>query len=179
MTQNQLKQIVVLKNIGVSGAKTGDVLRIIDHPNVQAILQQVNLISITAGGNDLIDAAKKYLKDQNPAHFYNALVQCKENYSRILGSIRNIKSRSKSKYIIRVTNLYNPFPQISQAVVWVQQFNLHIKIFQGSEIAVANLYEPFLGREKELLSFDHIHPNFRGYQVIAQQLHSLGYDSFS
>jgi lysophospholipase L1-like esterase len=37
------------------------------------------------------------------------------------------------------------------------------------------VYHAFLGREKELLFLDGIHPNPKGYKVIAEQMHQLGY----
>jgi lysophospholipase L1-like esterase len=54
-------------------------------------------------------------------------------------------------------------------------FNGHLISFADDKIAVTNLYTAFKGNEDELLSFDRVHPNPKGYQVIADELDELGY----
>lgn len=51
LVQQSLKQPVVIKNMGVSGAATGDVLAIVNRDSdTRFILQAADIITITAGG---------------------------------------------------------------------------------------------------------------------------------
>lgn len=55
-------------------------------------------------------------------------------------------------------------------------FNRQLNSFDnGKTIRVADIYSVFKGRQEDLLSKDHIHPNNLGYQEIAHTLTQLGY----
>jgi lysophospholipase L1-like esterase len=140
------------------------------------LTQQAEVISITAGGNDLNDAAKQYQVDGNVKVFKSALKKCQENFRQILDMIHDLKSGHSKRYIIRVADLYNPYPQLKEGVIWIQRFNKHLRSFEGENLLVADIYHAFLGREKELLYLDQVHPNVKGYKVMAEQMHRLGYD---
>jgi lysophospholipase L1-like esterase len=179
LAQQKFLQPVAIENMGVSGATTGDILSIVrSNSQARSILQEADMITITAGGNDLVDAAKDFLFTQNQDVFMKALIRCKKNYDGIVAGIRSLKSGQRS-YLIRTVDLYNPFPSIPDANQWVQRFNRHIESFEDGNVKVAKIFRLFQGRETELLSFDRFHPNGRGYELIAEQLHKQGYSPLS
>lgn len=176
MTEKRLGQCVYSINLGISGATTGDLLRVVHgSPEIRHILARADIITITAGGNDLIRAAQRYAMQTNPEVLQQALVQCRENYGKIVDSIRKLKANRSRPYIIRAVDLYNPLPQVPAAAGWVQRLGQHIESLECANFQVARIYSLFAGREKELLSSDKIHPNAAGYRVMAQQMSQLGY----
>lgn len=176
MTDKRLGRRVQSVNLGITGAATGELLRVVHgSPEVRHILAHADIITITAGGNDLIRAARRYAIQSNPESLQQALVQCRENYAKIVHTIRKLKDRSSKPYIIRAVDMYNPLPQIPGAAEWVQRLGLHIESLECGNFQVARIYHLFVGKEKELLSPDRIHPNAIGYRVMAQQMCLLGY----
>jgi lysophospholipase L1-like esterase len=167
---------VMLEKAARIGATTGDIVKLLEgNRRIQSLIRQADIITITAGGNDLIQAAKQFQFFGNVESFMSALRKCQENVRHIVNTIHQLKIGQSNRYIIRMADLYNPYPQINEGVFWVKQFNQHLRSFEGLNLRVADVYHAFLGRERELLFLDHLHPNAYGYRVIAQQMNRLGY----
>ena len=77
--------------------------------------------------------------------------------------------------MIRVVNLYNPFPEQQFSTYWVRAFNRHLEsCARGEKVKVVDVYSLFKGREAELLSEGGIHPNMSGHYVFANALVKTG-----
>ncbi|SDM68854.1 Lysophospholipase L1 [Fictibacillus solisalsi] len=180
LTEHALLKMYDLHNYSKNGYTTQDVLASIEEPKVRKALQRSEIITITAGGNDLIKAGKKYLLNKQEAELHMTLKECQKNMSRILKQIIQLKEKGRSSYIIRLTNIYNPYHRWDTAYKWVRLLNRHIENFQTlPNVKVADIYSLFVGREKELLSWDSIHPNSVGHRVIAQAVYDTGYGRLS
>ncbi|MGF7048664.1 lysophospholipase L1-like esterase [Paenibacillus sp. DS2015] len=178
LAEYHLQTSVTYDNLGVIGLTTqGQYDLISRNLTFRQSLQQANIITLSIGGNDLIRAART--TGVTSQHFNKALAHCQTNFEHIIKGLHQIKRNGNQRYIIRVIGLYNPLPQIEEASYYVQRFNQYIERFQSATLEVANIYPLFYGRERELLSLDHIHPNSRGYRIIADQLNRLGYRPLS
>jgi lysophospholipase L1-like esterase len=159
---------------GKSGATSQEIAKSVQFPVIREAIKHADIITITAGGNDLIHAAKAFLKTKNQQEFMKALDHCHVNIQQLLHEIDYIKGRDP--YIIRALNLYNPFTSISGTDQWVTAFNRNIEgLLSRKNGRVADIHSLFFGKEKELLAGDHVHPNDKGYIIIANALHGLGY----
>jgi lysophospholipase L1-like esterase len=105
----------------------------------------------------------------------SALEECKQNFSSIMGTLMQLKGGTRQSFIIRTVGLYNPYPQVDEATEWVLQYNRHASQYSSRVCGLASIYNDFAGNERGLLSIDHLHPNGRGYRVIAEKLDALGY----
>ncbi|MGE8205156.1 GDSL-type esterase/lipase family protein [Heyndrickxia sp. NPDC080065] len=176
LTRKTVEMPIFPSIFGKSGATSGDILNNLNHPFISTRVKDAEIITITAGGNDLIGAAKAFLQNKNEKDFLIALENGKKNLSKIINRIMNLK-HSQGPYIIRMINLYNPFPNIAGADKWVEEYNHNIeRLANPPIIQVANIHDLFHGKEKELLAHDHIHPNNKGYLIIANALFQLGYE---
>lgn len=174
-----LSQQILTKRISYqkharSGATTEDILAMLNAPIVREAVKCANVITITGGGNDLINAAKEFLINKNEECISHAIKQSGKNISKILEKIHHLNKQEK--YILRLQNLYNPFSDIPIADEGIRTFNLLINRF-GRElnVKVADIYSVFKGNEKALLSSGGIYPNRRGYYQMAIALSKLGY----
>ncbi|MEH7387867.1 GDSL-type esterase/lipase family protein [Bacillus sp. JJ1521] len=174
MSQQIIKKPILYQKHARSGATTGDVLNMVNSPNVTEAIKCANIFTITAGGDDLINAAKQFLRNKNEENISQAIKLAQNNYSKILERIHKIDKQDK--YILRLTNLYNPFPDIPIADEEIKRFNSLINRF-GRElnVKVADIYSVFKGNEKALLSKGGVHPNNKGYYQMALAIGRLGY----
>lgn len=176
LAEKELEDRVSLQIFAHSGFKTQDILKEMDNPYIRKYLNAADIITITAGGNDLIQAARKYKSDGNENDFQMALKECNENLLKCLKELYRIKHDTFRPYIIRLINLYNPFPEDQLAVKWINKFTQLLRgLSKEPHVEIVDVEKSFSGHEQEYLSMDHIHPNNRGYEIIAKNLHMLGY----
>lgn len=178
LTRQTLKRPIAPVVFGKIGATSADIANSLNYPTIIEGIKRSEIITITAGGNDLIDAAQNFLQTKNEKEFLVALDNCNKNLTTIVERIKSIK-RDHPSYIIRMINLYDPFSDIPGTDKWVEAFNRSIERHSQSPIIkVANIHDLFAGKEEMLLANDHIHPNDHGYAIIADALHHLGYGEF-
>ncbi|WP_223069851.1 GDSL-type esterase/lipase family protein [Paenibacillus caui] len=178
MAEVRLKSFVAYSNLGVNGLTSAELdQRVGRSAAYRQALRAADMITVSIGGNDLIRAARLAQggKGSVPRNLAGSLKECKRHFSSIMGKIYRLKKGARKPYIIRVVGLYNPYPQIEEATDWVIQFNRFASRYSSRVCAFANIYSTFAGKEKELLSLDHLHPNGRGYRAIAEQLNAFGY----
>jgi lysophospholipase L1-like esterase len=177
---DELHDLVYVQTHAHPGFQTADVLLELKNDLVREQLQSADIITITAGGNDLIEAARKYQDDKNEDDFSSALKKCMENYHKIMNEIKVLKKESINPYIIRLVDLYNPLPQDPLAEKWIKKFNSQLKGFvKAPFVSVAQIEKVFKGHETQYLSLDGVHPNDFGYEKIADVLNQLGYGELS
>ena len=175
MTERTLRRKVFVRKIAKNGATTEDLLRILDNRFVQRAIRFADIITITIGGNDLIDADDFYSKHRDARIFSSSLFKAQHNIASIIEKIAYIKSYHLNHTAIRIANLYNPKLENPMANYWINHYNLFLEQLQNGNILIANLYNAFYARDKELLIFDDKHPNAKGYQVMANVFYGLGF----
>ncbi|MBP2001435.1 lysophospholipase L1-like esterase [Paenibacillus shirakamiensis] len=182
MAEAKLKDVVINQNLGVNGLTSPELeQRVLYHPLYQQALTQADLITISIGGNDLIRAGRalQIAPDRAPQILGQSLDTCQRSFGNIVRSVQKIKAGSTSPYAIRVVGLYNPFPQIQEGSEWVRQFNAFASGFSNKNFAFADISGAFAAQGRELLFWDGVHPNGRGYRTIAGQLDKLGFKPLS
>lgn len=178
MAEARLRTPVRLTNLGVNGLTTdGLEQRLKGDNSFRLAVREADLITMSIGGNDLIKAAKA--AGTRPGELspllQKSLRNCKRNISDIMSTMSQLKAGMPKPYIIRIVGLYNPYPQVNEATEWVRQFNRYASGYSSRVCGFASIYNEFAGNERGFLFIDHIHPNGRGYRVIADKLDSLGY----
>lgn len=176
LAQRKLKRQVQLVNTGVNGAASGEILsKINKNKEIQNTLKEAQIITITAGGNDLLDAAKPFFYQGETLYLYRAVKSFHENIQKIIQVIKSTKKGSKEKFMVKLIGLYNPFPMVPEAAFWVKAFNKQMEKVAKPPIEIVPTYQLFAGKEEEYLYEDHIHPNQKGYEAIAKKVHQSGY----
>ncbi|MCA0988278.1 GDSL-type esterase/lipase family protein [Guptibacillus algicola] len=161
---------VNLQKYARNGATTGDVRSWLEQSLPIAL---GDIITITAGGNDLIDAAEEFALTNNEAALQEALMSSCSNMKWIVEYL--VKIANEKPQMIRFVNLYNPYPDLHFAEEWIKKFNKNlISCTKNEDVEVADVFNLFKGREGCLLSFDGIHPNECGQFLIAEALIKTG-----
>ncbi|WP_235775326.1 MULTISPECIES: GDSL-type esterase/lipase family protein [Paenibacillus] len=178
MSEVALRSFVAYTNLGVNGLTTSELeQRVRYHPLFRQSIREADLITVSIGGNDLIHAAREAggQSRSSQAVFDRALQESKGHLAAVMSRIYQEKQGASNPWLVRIVGLYNPYPQMAGASDWVQRFNRQLAQYCGRECAFADIYDSFAGHERELLSIDRLHPNGRGYRLIADRLQSLGY----
>ncbi|KQY83044.1 lysophospholipase [Paenibacillus sp. Root52] len=178
MAEINVRTFVSMDNMGMNGLTSGELLQMVSsHNRVRQSLREADIITISIGGNDLIRTFKASNGVPGTSKMTQVLGDTRNHVSQIMKQIRQLKGNSV--YMVRTIGLYNPFPQAAEAAYWVQQYNSFLNGAGSRYYACAQVYDRFLGHERELLFWDRVHPNARGYRVIADQLNRTGYIPFS
>jgi lysophospholipase L1-like esterase len=174
-----------LKNVSVSGATSGDILREGDQVD-QAVAEieargEAEIISIDIGANDLLALAgnnSPCLDEPSGKACQDALAQTlvtlQRNFSTALQRLREAAPDAE----IYVLDLYNPYSgsgasQELIAAVGVQQINGVITATARNpevDVKFVSIHDVFEGRARQWITSDGIHPNNDGYRVMAEGL---------
>jgi lysophospholipase L1-like esterase len=166
-----LKVPVHLKHAGTNGATTSELLQTLESdPQIQQDIQEADIITITAGGNDLIQAAIPFFYQGDPVYLKSALQTYESNYKKLMLQIEALRKGIQKPYLMALIGLYNPLPQVPDAAYWVQRFNLFLRKLEQPHIHIVQVYDAFVGQDSCYLSEDAIHPNEQGYDVLARQV---------
>jgi lysophospholipase L1-like esterase len=176
LAEQATRKKVVLHNTGKVGATAGEILLFIKQDaDVRSYVQQADIITVTAGGNDLIQAAKTFYYDRDSNVLMTALVQYAKHMRQLIRELKRMKQNKSRPCMIRLIGIYNPLPEFSESVFWIKRFNAQLYRLENDSIRVVDVYDAFMASEAELLSDDRFHPNAEGYQLIAEMTHKQGY----
>jgi len=161
---------VHLDNLAVSGQTSDQLLQSLEDRDLLAKIRQSDLISITIGGNDLLKAV---LRHGNP---FDALMDFQHIQKRYLDNLQSILERIRRhnpQAPVLITSLYNPVepeePYFPIARKLLQKWNAGMKkvVHAYPAAAVIDVDRRLLPDNRNWLA-DEIHPNDRGYQLMAE-----------
>ena len=177
MSEACLQQGVYCDNLGVNGLTSAGLHeRIMRDHVMRESLRAADIITLSAGGNDLIRTARSAGGHPGRYELDQAMHRCQHNIHQCISEIHRLKAGGGRPYMIRAVGLYNPYPYWEEAGIYVERFNGFLGSLDGwGSFRTAFVSSRFHGREQEMLSFDGLHPNYRGHRVIAEQLCRLGY----
>ena len=149
-------------NLGVNGARTRDLLRQIEAPNVQGLLRESNVIVISIGGNDLWGGADwRSAPPRDPQQAMNdVLSRIDEVVERVRGA--NPKAR------VFFVGLYSPMGRM--LAPYVAQWNARMLERFGGDADFTIVQTADLFSHRDRLSLDRFHPNGEGYELIARRI---------
>ncbi|MET3682832.1 lysophospholipase L1-like esterase [Alkalibacillus flavidus] len=171
-----LRQPVRTEVVARKGMTSGDLITALNDDYLRMRVAQSHVITITVGGNDLLQAHQQFLNTLNPVSFERAEQLFYEHITDLLFEIYLLKSLHPTPYFIRLIGLYNPFPQLPYSAFWINRFNAILQSMTSSVVRYVDLMSPFTQYGRRALAWGGIHPNRRGYRLITQALIESGYN---
>src|SRR3712207_6799443 len=170
---------VEVLNLGQSGQTSSQLLRALrSDPSMRRALGEAEVITFNIGINDLGHAGEAYENgacggSDNQECLRSAVESFKENWDALIAELLGLRSTEDAVirtagigYTPRVDKIFEPY---------VEEVNRHIATAAANhDIPYA---QPYL--DERFMSPDGVHPNDRGYEVIADQLRELGYGPLS
>jgi lysophospholipase L1-like esterase len=154
-------------NVAVNGARTGDLLQVLDRPNVQQLLRESNTIIVSIGGNDLWGG-----NDWRNAAPPNPDAAMNDVMARIETAIEKIRAANPKARIFFV-GLYNPFvstPMGKQLTPLVNRWNARLLDHFGNDPDFTLVQTADLFSHRDRLALDRFHPGAEGYALIARRI---------
>lgn len=189
MMERAVGRPIQVYRAGVTGETTEEILyRLTTDIDLQRAIGTAHILSLTAGGNDLLQAARLFLAKRDPQLLKAALREFTLNIRGLLDTIERIRLQSADQsgrepvdrlLVMRICNLYNPFPVIEETGYWVNRFNREWRPYETSFVRIVNLHDAFQYRTDELIGEDMVHPNEQGYRLMAEAADAIGYDGLS
>jgi lysophospholipase L1-like esterase len=195
--QQDTSRRVTLVNLSRSGWTSLDLLTALrQDSNFRQQLEKANVVTFDIGGNDLLNARSKFLRNEcggpdNLDCFRSAVARFNANWDDIVEEILSIKNPSST--IMRTMDLYNPFiavhlerGDLEKLNPFLDQVNSHIaQSAAANGISMAPVHNLFNGPSgtddpvnQGFIAADALHPNDAGHAAIANELRNLGYSPF-
>jgi lysophospholipase L1-like esterase len=153
-------------NLGVSGARTTDLLHQLASPGVRRVLSESNVIIVSIGGNDLWG---DNFRNGPPA---NAEKTMDDVLGRIVEVVHVVRTSSPHARVF-VIGLYNPFlstpfGHLLDAPVHHWNAKLIDRFADDSLVTIVQTSDIFAYNDR--LSMDRFHPSADGYERIARRI---------
>jgi lysophospholipase L1-like esterase len=171
LVQELMKKHVKAKtavNLAVNGARTADLLQLLDSNNVRTLIGESNAIVISIGGNDLWGGGTDW-RSAPPKDPDAAMAGVLDRIEHILHVVRAANPTSR----IYLIGLYNPFaatPAGPTLTPLVNRWNGKLLERFGGDPNLTIVPTSDLFSHHDRLSADHFHPNDEGYQLIAERI---------
>ncbi|MFJ7977697.1 S-layer homology domain-containing protein [Peribacillus sp. NPDC096379] len=165
------------KEFAIPGYTTQNVLADLTvKSELREAVRQANLITISAGANDLLKIAKtdpeKNILILDPATVKSTLGTLAKNYTMILQTIKELNPNAS----VYVMGYYFPFPYLSdeqkpQLIELTKTLNQTIQLATDQGATFVPVYDKFGDDTKKYLpNPENIHPNQEGYQLMSDAL---------
>lgn len=162
---------IIPSKFAKNGATSGEIFQMAQLPPIAQALGQSSIVTITSGGNDLIDGGLSFLRTHQIQTIETAIETALANNCRILNCVAHLQQINNVNGNILLLNMYNPFQSIEEADRGIQSYNHRLQQLGGIPgVKIVDIYHVFKGHLPYLLSSDGIHPNSEGYEVIANTL---------
>lgn len=154
-------------NLAVSGARTADLLTLLESQNVKTVIAQGNAIIVSIGGNDLWGGSD--WRNAPPADPEAAMNAVLDRIERVVAVVREVNPSAR----VFVVGLYNPFnsPPFGATVsALVNRWNAKLtqRFASDSNVTVVQTADLFSHRDR--LALDRFHPGAEAYTLIARRI---------
>jgi lysophospholipase L1-like esterase len=153
-----------VSNLGINGARTIHVLRLLRTPAARSVIAASDAIVLSIGGNDLYgDSIARMMTLVWPQH---AITRTLDRVAVIVSRIRAINPEAR----IYVLGLFDPYrSQFLDKMVASWDSRLIARFADDTNIDVVRIADLF-AFTNALSSIDRFHPSAAGYALIAQRI---------
>lgn len=169
---NDKKEIASFENYGKRGNRTDQLLERLEQPEIAASISNADIIFITIGANDVMKVAKENITNLSMDDFGNEKSRYNARLHRIFQSMNDLNPESD----IYLLGFYNPFekyfPEIKELDMIVDNWNQESRTVTDvyDNVTFIPTKDLFDEPDMDLFSDDNFHPNYLGYERIAERV---------
>lgn len=164
--------VVEVDNRGKRGRRSTTLLELLKEGHYDKELQEVQLITMTMGGNDVMKVVKEDLLSLKRERFDKERVKYAKRYTEILA---NIRERNKTVPIILI-GFYNPFSIVTEENnefdTIIDEWNNVMEELASEDpracyVEVSDLFD---SNDDMVYHSDFFHPNASGYEKMTERI---------
>jgi len=169
---NAEEELVTIENLGVRGNRSDQLLERLENPEVEAAIEQADIVLVTIGANDIMKVLRENITDLNIQDFLHENGLYEERLFEVFSGLEEINPRSD----IYLLGFFNPFDKYFQEIPELNQIvnewnETGVKVAEDFDsmtfIPIEDLFDD---HDEELFADDNFHPNDEGYRRIAQRV---------
>ncbi|MGM8211489.1 SGNH/GDSL hydrolase family protein [Virgibacillus sp. W0430] len=169
---NETESIVQFDNYGKRGNRSDQLLKRLDEPEISASLKKADIVLITIGANDIMQVFKENFTNLTLREFEHERLQYENRLEMIFTKVRDINP-TISIYLL---GFYNPFDKYFKDI---KELNMIVDGWNRTGEQVTQAFDQsyfiptndlFNDKTVHLLAEDNFHPNYLGYQRIAERV---------
>lgn len=163
---------IIFSNYGVRGNRTDQVLERLDYPDVKADIRRADIVLVTVGANDIMEVVKQNFTNLT----YEPFVEAQAGYEERLTAILNTISTYNYNADVYLLGFYNPFHEhfsdIEELEIIVDDWNQISENVASSfdKVTYIPIKDLFVDQTTHLFAEDNFHPNYEGYQKMADRV---------
>lgn len=174
MIEKTLGEKVILSTLARPHYRTKDILELFQNQNVIRSIQESQMIVLSVGQQDFLEAMESWKKTKDKNVFNQAYNLCKSNVDDIIFNIRDLKKERKENYMLMIIAPHNPYPEQYYAENWIKRFNNHLECRANlSNLHALNLNDLFKDHFQTWCTKDLQYPNRIGHEEMAKRLHEI------
>ncbi|CAH0232830.1 MULTISPECIES: GDSL-type esterase/lipase family protein [Peribacillus] len=164
----QSEQKVSFWNYGIKGQETDGVMKQLDDYRIKTKLDEADTFIVYIGTNDLINSNGGDLEKISD----RKIIEGKREYISHLKKITSTLIEANDKADILVVGLYNPIKGNQKLEKHIRDYNLSIKGIADKDKRMLFIPTNDLFEDKKKTEYfsDKLHPNEKGYQLIANRV---------
>ncbi|MEY8347669.1 GDSL-type esterase/lipase family protein [Bacillus cereus] len=166
--EEQIHKPIRVENLGVNGLTTDRLVQKIQAEEVQQKIKEAHIITINIGGNNLfrlnrdvgiIDGIEMLNKEK--AHF-------EDDIKNIVKTVRTLNPNA----LLILSELYNPLQLDDSIASYADMFldgwnDAVYSISKANQPSIVLPIRKLISNDKKDLLYDQVHPNDKGYEIIA------------
>lgn len=169
---NAEEELVTIENLGKRGNRSDQLLARMDEPEVEAAIDEADIILVTVGANDVMRVLRENITDLQIQYFLHENGLYEERLYEISSRLEEMNPRSE----IYLLGFFNPFDKYFQDI---PELNTIVNKWNETGMKVADDFDSmtfipiedlFEDHNEELFAEDNFHPNDEGYRRIAQRV---------
>jgi lysophospholipase L1-like esterase len=154
-------------NLGINGARTADLQKQLETPNVRRLIAGSNVIIVSIGGNDLWGGAD--WRTAAPANPDAVMTDVVGRIEKVIATLRELNPKARIFFV----GLYNPFAATPTGRVMnamVNRWNGRVLERFGGDPGFTLVQTSDLFTHRDRLALDRFHPGGEAYGLIARRI---------
>lgn len=169
---DEINKNVHFTNLGKPGNRSDQLLQRLEEEDIQAEIEKADIILITIGANDVMRVFQNNITSLSIDAFEEELPSFSVRIAAVADRITNLNEDANIYFIGFYNPYYHYFPDIEELDEIITRWNEKLEEVtkQYDHVFFIPIKDSFDDAMFDFLAEDNFHPNYQGYELIAEQI---------